>query len=54
MHLTNYAINKLNKNFIENQNEIEEKENGHKRSLKWFFDVTITPHFSIIFVIRYI
>lgn len=38
MHLTNYAINKDNENFI--FNEDENKDNvGHKRSLKSIFTV---------------
>jgi tubulin polyglutamylase TTLL6/13 len=32
MHLTNYAVNKRNPNFINDENS------GHKRSLEWTFD----------------
>ncbi|CAG9315026.1 unnamed protein product [Blepharisma stoltei] len=37
MHLTNYAINKNNPNFIHNENS-EEDDIGHKRSLQSTFD----------------
>lgn len=33
MHLTNYAINKYNSNFQQNEDE-EEDDQGHKRSLE--------------------
>lgn len=38
MHLTNYAINKLNPNFVFNKNE-EDENAGHKRSLTAIFAV---------------
>lgn len=31
MHLTNYAVNKRNPNFIQNENEADD-DKGHKRS----------------------
>ena len=34
MHLTNYAINKFNSKFQQNEEDEEEEEVGHKRSLK--------------------
>eukprot|EP00930_Biecheleria_cincta_P102936 TRINITY_DN9479_c0_g3_i1.p1 TRINITY_DN9479_c0_g3~~TRINITY_DN9479_c0_g3_i1.p1 ORF type:complete len:664 (-),score=108.74 TRINITY_DN9479_c0_g3_i1:13-1962(-) len=36
MHLTNYAINKKSKDFV--QNEGDDDGAGSKRSLRWFFD----------------
>lgn len=36
MHLTNYAINKFNKEFQENDGE--DKGSGHKRLMSWVFD----------------
>jgi len=33
MHLTNYAINKHNENYVYNE-DAEENDVGHKRSLK--------------------
>jgi tubulin polyglutamylase TTLL6/13 len=37
MHLTNYAVNKLNPNFVFNEDE-QTDDIGHKRSLTWTFD----------------
>jgi tubulin polyglutamylase TTLL6/13 len=37
MHLTNYAINKFNSNFQQNEDE-EEDDQGHKRSLDAILD----------------
>ena len=37
MHLTNYAINKFNSNFQQNEDE-EEDDQGHKRSLDAIID----------------
>ena len=36
MHLTNYAINKNNSNFVFND-DAERTDFGHKRSIQWFF-----------------
>ena len=36
MHLTNYAINKNNPNYLPNKN-IENDDEGHKRSLSAIF-----------------
>ena len=41
MHLTNYAINKNNEHFVENEADSVESDhdddNAHKRSLKWLY-----------------
>jgi tubulin polyglutamylase TTLL6/13 len=37
MHLTNYAVNKLNPNFVFNEDEHTD-DIGHKRSLTWTFE----------------
>jgi tubulin polyglutamylase TTLL6/13 len=37
MHLTNYAINKHNENYVYNENA-EDNDIGHKRSLKAVFE----------------
>lgn len=38
IHLTNYAINKNNKNFTE---KLENNEDGYKRSMEQVFEVNI-------------
>jgi len=48
MHLTNYAINKGNPNFIFNTSE-ENNNEGHKRSLKAVFQVI----FKRLFIVTY-
>ena len=45
MHLTNYAINKLNPKFIFNES-VQEDSKGHKRSLTWLIAVIFLFYIS--------
>ena len=40
MHLTNYAVNKTNKNFIQSKGIKDDQ--GHKRALSYILNVTLT------------
>jgi hypothetical protein len=36
MHLTNYAINKFSKNFVQNSNTDDSESHASKRHISWF------------------
>lgn len=48
MHLTNYAVNKHNENYVQSSatssEEMENQEEGHKRSLLWFMNKIRNEH----------
>lgn len=37
MHLTNYAVNKENPNFVFNRSD-KDMSKGHKRSITWLYE----------------